>query len=132
MKCLWKALIITFVMYAIPWSVFGDDSEIQELKNRIESLERQVAIINQTLARLQQTEPNLAANQPAATDGLKWQDKQNWRRLRSNMSKDEVRLLLGEPDRIRKVVFEYWYYGDPTRASVTFSDERLQGWEEPR
>lgn len=148
MKSLNKMLLIMFMFYAIPRLAYGDDTEINELRNRIEYLEKKVETMNQTLikmmaildsssfvSRSQQSGAGIGTGGSGGGSGtpdrLKWQDKQNWRRLRSGMSKGEVTGLLGEPDRIDKFpTFEVWRYG---YAEVQFSsEERINSWHEPR
>lgn len=84
-----------------------------------------------------------------------WQDQQNWRQLEPRMSYDEVRSLLGEPDRVSAGCSSTWNYpsgGDviamrPTRCreseeiaatwtypnggDVVFSGEGVIRWSEP-
>lgn len=57
-------------------------------------------------------------------------DHSQWRKLHRRMSKDDVKRLLGEPDRISVSRFyEAWEYGG---GSVTFNGRgRLDSWTEP-
>ena len=57
-------------------------------------------------------------------------DKSQWRMLQRRMSKDEVRKLLGEPDRVSvSRFFESWDYSG---GSVTFDGKgRVDSWSEP-
>jgi hypothetical protein len=68
--------------------------------------------------------------QSTATTAPSAKDRSQWRKLRRRMSKDEVRNLLGEPDRISVSRFyESWYYGG---GSVTFDGKgRVDLWSEP-
>jgi len=138
-----------FMFYAIPRIAYADDAEIKELRNRIEYLEKKVETMNQTLIRMMAIldssssvsrgqasggtgSSSVSRSQQSVTpDQLKWKDKQNWRRLRSGMSKDEVTDVLGEPDNIDKFPsWEVWRYG---YAEVQFSSaEKLDSWHEPR
>ena len=140
MKSLNKMLLITFMFYAIPRIAYGDDAQIDELRNRIEYLEKKVETMNQTLmkmmAKLDSSSSVSTGQQSVTPDQSKWEDKQNWRRLRSGMSKVEVRDLLGEPYKIDNFgPFEEWrYYGDPLDkiGTVKFSSkEKLEAWHEP-
>jgi hypothetical protein len=138
MKSLNKMLLIMFLFYSIPRIAYGDDAQINELRSRIEYLQKQVETMNQTLiqmmAILDSSSSVSRSQQSVSPNKLKWEDKQNWRKLRSGMSKGEVTGLLGEPDIIDKFSsFEVWQYGDPERASAHFSsDERIRSWSEPR
>ena len=57
-------------------------------------------------------------------------DKSQWRQLRRRMSQDEVKKLLGEPDRVSVSRFyDSWYYRG---GSVTFdSMGHVDFWSEP-
>jgi hypothetical protein len=57
-------------------------------------------------------------------------DRSQWRMLHRRMSKDEVRKLLGEPDRVSvSRFFESWDYPG---GSVTFDGKgRVDSWIEP-
>ena len=58
------------------------------------------------------------------------QDRGQWRKLHRRMSKDDVRKLLGEPERVSvSRFFESWDYGT---GSVTFDGKaRVDFWSEP-
>ena len=63
----------------------------------------------------------------------KWRDVQNWRRLRRGMTMDEVRALLGEPERVQALggVITHWYWDSGADVSFDASD-KLESWSEPR
>lgn len=81
---------------------------------------------------------NLELTQPAASSRPKvvetkdgWKYVANWRSLKKGMNPDEVRSVLGEPEKVRASgSFTHWNY--PNRGSITFYEERLDGWAEPR
>lgn len=54
----------------------------------------------------------------------------NWRALRRGMTGDDVRALLGEPVRIQGGGFTYWFWD--RGGKVSFWQEKVDGWEEPR
>ncbi|MCK4340476.1 MAG: outer membrane protein assembly factor BamE [Phycisphaerae bacterium] len=61
-----------------------------------------------------------------------WRDKENWRKLKRGMSKDDVRRLLGEPQKITEVTDQsWWYYGWPGGGRVEFAPSGVIGWSEP-
>ena len=137
MRLFCRIVLIILVFHAVPWIAYGDDAEIRDLRSRVEYLEKKVEIMNQTLTRmlaiLDSSPPASMGQQKSASDRLKWEDKQNWRRLRSGMSKAEVVSLLGEPDRIDKYsFFEVWQYGDLGGGTIHFSSrETVESWSEP-
>jgi len=60
-----------------------------------------------------------------------WKHLENWRALQEGMTKEDVRSLMGEPERISKNVigFEDWNYGT---GNITFDSGGLvAGWDEP-
>ena len=140
MKSLNKMLLIMFMFYAIPRIAYGDDVQINELRNRIEYLQKQVETMNQTLMQMMDIlngSSSVSRDQQSVTpDRLKWEDRQNWRRLRSGMSKGEVTNLLGEPNRIDNFGdHEVWYYVDPIQREsgiVRISKEKIASWFEPQ
>lgn len=69
-----------------------------------------------------------ARSAQGATPAVK--DRSQWRMLHRRMLKDEVKKLLGEPDRISVSRFaESWYY---LGGSVTFDSKgRVDFWSEP-
>ena len=57
-----------------------------------------------------------------------------WRSLKHRMSKDDVRRILGEPERITEFSLgseSTWYYGYPLGGQLTFYGDRLSSWSEP-
>jgi outer membrane protein assembly factor BamE (lipoprotein component of BamABCDE complex) len=73
----------------------------------------------------------LAAGQSAQqNDTPAAKDKSQWRKLQRHMSRDDVKKLLGEPDRVSVSRFsESWYY---LSGSVTFDGKgHVDFWSEP-
>jgi hypothetical protein len=91
------------------------EKEVQELKNRLTTLESPV---NKAIVK----------KSTVTSDG--WKNLANWRSLKKGMSFDEVRAILGEPGRIQGGTLTDWTY--PDQASVTFYNDRLHRWSEPR
>jgi len=60
----------------------------------------------------------------------KERDLATWRQLHLGMKMDEVRALLGEPDRVDAGYETYWRWADG--AEVAFISGKLSGWSEPR
>jgi hypothetical protein len=77
------------------------------------------------------SEPNRVSD----ADGIEitgegWKSVSNWRKLKTDMEYDEVRMILGEPHRIDGGGVARWYYQNGGKA--TFIGDKLQSWEEPR
>ena len=90
------------------------ENEIRDLKIRISKLEGQ---------------PGLTKSKRVAPSGNGWRSIDNWRRLSTKMSPDEVKAILGEPTRINGGSVAIWYY--PNGGTVTFIDEGIYSWTEP-
>lgn len=110
------ALVAAFTAAAVPTVAAGQkDVSPDSLLRRIAALERRV----DELEALVRVAPSRAV--PASLA--------NWRRLRRGMKMDEVRKLLGEPESVDAGYLTIWYYPG---ARVTFVEEKVDGWEEPR
>ena len=57
-------------------------------------------------------------------------DLSSWRQLKKNMSEEQVRALLGEPAKVDGGTFAFWHYRNG--GTVTFYNDRLDSWTEPR
>lgn len=116
---------IGFALLALSTISLADDS------GRIKVLEKEVQELKLRLSNLEtpQTSPNNRSKALATKDG--WKSLVNWRSLKKGISQDEVRSILDEPATVRASgAFTDWYYSN--RGSVTFYEERLDGWREPR
>ena len=65
-----------------------------------------------------------------------WKDKANWRKLKTGMTMNQVRQVLGEPGKVSTrtivdIVYTRWYYPDALGGDVAFKDGRVTGWGEP-
>jgi hypothetical protein len=98
------------------------------LLRRIEILERRA---NELERRFRELESPRPTEQPRTTPAAACGNARvlaNWRRLRRGMKEDDVRSLLGEPQRVNGGDLAIWYWGD---ASVTFLDDKVYQWQEP-
>lgn len=101
-------------------SALADEAEIQALKTEIETLKSQ----------LRELKAVKCTNDPKKT---KKTSGNPWQSLSINLSKDEVKSLLGKPGRIDKWKSgEAWYYPDSRGGEVDFdANEKVTGWLEP-
>ena len=63
----------------------------------------------------------------------RWKDPNIWLRIKQGMAPDQVKALLGAPDRIEERIFTSWYY-DPNsdlHAYVWFDEGVVLGTEFP-
>ena len=92
------------------------EKEVKELKNRLTTLESPV---------------NKAIVQKSTVTNDGWKNLANWRSLKKGSSYEEVRTILGEPEKVRASgPLTFWSYSN--RGEVTFYEDRLNGWNEPR
>jgi hypothetical protein len=120
----WKNTFIGVAALTISLSVYPADSD------RIAQLEKEVQDLKVRISNLEGPQNNTSPIQKIVSPNDGWKRLANWRTLKKGMSFDEVRAILGEPGRIQGGSFTFWTY--PDRASVTFYNDRLDGWTEPR
>lgn len=101
---------------------------------RIDLLELEVNDLNRRLMAIEQAigQGTTSAAPVRGSEGSR--DKRNWRQLERGMSKDQVRQLIGEPDRNRVsrnlgITFSDWHY--PRGGWVTFMEDEVHEWSEP-
>jgi len=127
-------LLATLVAASIPAVAEGQAPSSDSLIQRIALLERKAADLEQRVRELEvllKAEPSQDRPAPVSAS---WRDSANWRRLRRGMKMDEVRALLGEPERVEALLnFTTWSWGQfPDDASLRFDNDKLAGWSEPR
>jgi hypothetical protein len=109
----------------------GATTAIANDSDRISLLEKEVQALKLRLANLEspQSTPSNRPRVVATKDG--WKSLANWRSLKKGMNPDEVRSVLDEPANVRASgPLTDWNYSN--RGTVTFYEERLHGWTEPR
>ena len=128
-------LLVALLFSPIPTVAVAQNATVDSLLRRIDRLERTTSDLERRVRELEAlitAEPSRAQSVPSSQ---KWQDVQNWRRLRQGMTMDEVRVFLGEPEKVDVMgSTTYWYWNYPVGAQVYFDSRsgRLQGWSEPR
>lgn len=123
------ALLAALAAASIPAVAAGQDTSTDSLLRRIELLERANTDLERRVRELEsliKSEPSKGRPVPAST---RWRDLSNWRQLRHGMTMDEVRALLGEPERVEGGPLTYWRWAD---ANVYFISDELSGWSEPK
>jgi heme exporter protein D len=123
-----RVLFLTIVWAAFALSVaHAQATSDQSLKQRLDSLERQVVDLDRRLLRLEASQRGAPAAEPA-TNGSS-SDITNWRRLREGMSYSDVRELLGDPTRVDGGSVASWAY--PRHGRVDFVSGKVTSWSEP-
>ena len=122
-----KTPIILFFLLTLAFSANAQEATIEQLNQRIEQLENRVSILESIIANSKQKKSK-QANISAVAPKL-----QSWRKLKKNMTFDDVIDILGEPLRIRSGDFTKWYYSkDISHSYVSFYQDVVDGWEEPK
>jgi len=129
-----KAVVLTFVIVAAAVATSASQSTDTALARRVDILDAMLANLQKRVGELErqatpgtsQPEKINSAVQPSAPVG-----KGGWRGLSKGMTMQDVRALLGEPNRVEARFFTTWYY--PRTGSVAFDNsDRVSSWSEPR
>lgn len=116
--------VVLFSSVAMPFSAYASDAD------RIGQLERDIQEIKRRLSSLEAPPANTNVRQTPPVTGEGWKSLSNWRSLNSSMGYEEVRNLLGEPQRVNGGEIAFWYY--PNSGEVAFFRGKLDRWSEPR
>jgi hypothetical protein len=122
-------LFAALTAICIPAVAAGQTPSSDSLLRRIDFLDRRVADLERRVRELEAPTTVGAARDRRVSTSPKWRDLQNWRQLRHGMTMDQVRALLGEPERVDAGSVTFWRWAD---ANVYFISDRLEGWSEPR
>ena len=128
------SLVAIVALVVAPTSATAQQTDVTTLLARLEQLERTVGVLERRIAVLEAAAPAppVGQAQPATSPGS-WRELANWRQLERGMTADQVRAILGEPDRVEAGAFTRWYWGDIfDGGNVTFYLRELDGWSEPR
>lgn len=122
-----KTPMIFFFLITLAFSANAQEATIEQLNQKIEQLENRVSILESIIANSNKKKSK-QANVTAVAPKL-----QSWRKLKKNMTFDDVIDILGEPLRIRSGGVTYWYYSkDISHSYVSFYQDVVDGWEEPK
>jgi outer membrane protein assembly factor BamE (lipoprotein component of BamABCDE complex) len=122
-------LLATMVALCVPAFAAAQEATTDSLIRRIDLLERRALDLEQRVQDLEALitrAPSLDRQVPASPN---WRDISNWRRLLQGMTPDQVRALLGEPERVDAGGLTFWHWNE---AHVYFVRGKLEGWSEPR
>ena len=117
-----NGLVVCLLLTLSFGSMASDSDRITQLEKEVQELKTRLSSLESPLDKAVIQKPTLTS------EG--WRKLANWRSLKKGMSFEEVREILGEPGRIRGGTLTDWTY--PDQASVTFLNDRLFGWTEPR
>ena len=116
--------IIVFLSLGIAYNSYADDS------GRIEQLENEVQELKLRISKLESLLSNPSAAQEIVPSSEGYKSITNWRKLATDMSYSDVRILLGEPQRVDGGSIARWYY--PNGGEVVFQMNKAWQWSEPR
>ena len=119
-----RALFVAFSLAAVAFGSYASDSD------RITQLENEVQELKLRLKRLELPQANISNQQKPVSSSQGWKSQANWRALKKGMAYEDVRAILGEPERIAGGTFTHWFYLN--RGSLTYYEDRLDSWSEPR
>lgn len=121
-------LLATLAALSVPAFAAAQEAT-DSLIRRIDLLERRTIDLEQRVRDLKALvgrAPSLDRQVPPSPN---WRDISNWRQLRQGMTPDQVRALLGEPERVNAGGFTFWHWNE---AHVYFLRGKLEGWSEPK
>ena len=126
-------LLVAVTSLSAPTAVAAQQATVDSLARRIDVLERATVDLERRVRELEALAKGAAPQeQTVAAATTRWQDVQNWRRLRRGMKMDEVRALLGEPEKVEASgPFATWYWQYPVGPHVRFYSDKVDGWSEP-
>ena len=96
---------------------------------RVDRLEAEVRDLQLRLSKIEAAQGGFAADQKPEESGSGWKSISSWRQLKTGMSPDQVRAILGEPRRIRGGELASWEYSNG--GVSMFWQEKLDRWTEP-
>lgn len=133
-RVLGAALVAVLAAVSIPAVAAGQETAADSLLRRIDLIERRTIELERRVRELE----GLLAIEPARTRAVaassQSQDVQNWRRLRLSMTMDQVRALLGEPERVHVAgPWTFWNWDSLGGANVRFYNRsgEVDAWSEP-
>lgn len=120
---------------SLPAVAEAQNVSVDSLVSRIVVLERTTTDLERRVRELEALTTGEPLRERSVLTSRKWRELQNWRRLRRGMTMDEVRTLLGEPEKVDAygAAVTIWRW-ESVDATVRFngSSGTLDSWSEPR
>jgi len=117
-------IIIAILSLGVTFNSYADESD------RIDQLEKEVQELKLRISKLENLLNDSSVSNELASSHEGWKSVSNWRKLTTGMNADDVRKLLGEPQRVDGGDFADWYYENG--GIVMFAFGNVNRWKEPR
>lgn len=124
----YSSIAIACTLLATPSFAFSQEVTTNALARRVEQLEKMNADLERRVRELEAAIKSVPVQSRANPATTRWKEIANWRRLREEMNMDEVRVLLGEPERVEGGGITFWRWAD---GQVTFVSGKVSNWKEP-
>jgi len=115
--------IIGFLSFGVAFNAYANDSD------RIDQLEKEVQGLNNRISKLESLLDDSNKPKELVHSNNGWKLVNNWRKLTTDMNANDVRKILGEPQRIDGGSIAFWTYKNG--GKVTFMDKKVYQWVEP-
>jgi outer membrane protein assembly factor BamE (lipoprotein component of BamABCDE complex) len=119
-----KTILLSTLLSLLSFSAIAQDN------SRIAKLEQEIQSINQRLMKLESAQGVSSEKPKAPANSEGWKSIASWRSLATGMTTNDVRRILGEPSRVDGGTLAIWHYQN--RGTVTFMNEEVYQWREPR
>jgi hypothetical protein len=117
-----RKLTLIVLMLTFGVTLFAQDLTLSQLNRKVQELERRIQLLEKVLAS-QSTAPSHPNDRQVPAN------KQIWRQLKKGMSQEEVKKLLGEPDRVAVMgSITTWFF---STSQIMFDNDGLYSWFEP-
>jgi len=118
-----NSLVVCLLLTLSIGSIASDGDRITQLEKEVRELKTRLSTLESPL--------NKAIVQKSTVTNDGWKNLANWRSLKKGSSYDEIRAIVGEPEKVRASgPLTIWSYSNS--GEVTFYEDRLNGWNEPR
>ncbi len=96
--------------------------------------EADTELLQQRLSELEQRVAALETAMEEQQDVTLWKDAILWKRIKKEMTKQDVSKILGKAGRIDNQIFTTWYYHPTSKlhSYVWFDEDKVLGWEAPK
>jgi hypothetical protein len=126
-----KNVFLTLILLLVSFSpAQADEKRIQRLEILVEDLNRRLAVLETSL--IDKSGSASTTSNPNTTSSEGFKDRNNWRKLRTGMTPNEVERILGVAPKVDGGSISTWYYSSVGYHSyVVFFNNVVQRWTEP-